>query len=478
VSAPCLAVRIDVIVYNDPQVGEKNLDGDLTTSLINAAREIPNCAITDLKAPLFAAARRADKGDDNISAFMALPELIPESSALRSLTKADVLLVISVNAYYEEDGVRYIEMEASAWDARGSAKRRDIGVVDLREKADKPTFLSHAAREIFDALGSEIPDVVPELAKLHSVEEVVTNEVSRVYHTPSCNHVPRKSKKLRRDQADAAKYRPCTICFPPRGQSLPNGKLEVSIAKQLGGDIEYSYRVKNDETLGGWVRTVGDRIVTRCELTKRRYTFILLDSEEYNAFAAGAGYIYITSGTLDAVESDDELAFMLARQIAHTELQHPVLEYRRGRTMSQITKVVGWVTGRDLSDLADFTKKIINRGYSREYELEADRLAVIYAKRAGFDPQEAFTVIGKVKDMENESSSRISQFMNSHPKPDDRIAALKEAEKQDEEARKYIQSLRDVDAGLYTALKDDDTAALRIKEIREFADASKRVAVQ
>ena len=475
IAAPCFAVRIDAIVYCDPQVDEKNLDGDLTTGLITAATQVQSCAVTDFKAKILAATASAPKAKDAYDAIMALPDLVPESSHVRRLSKADVLLLVGVNTYCESDGIRYIEMDVNAWDVRGNGRRRDVGMVDLREKADKGLFLNHAAREILDALGNQIPDVFPELAKLQSVEEVYTNEASHVYHSATCNHLPAKSKKLRRDQADAAMYRPCVICFPPRGASLPNGKLESSIAKQLGGDIEYSYRVKHDDTLEEWIRTVGTRVVTRCDLTKRRYVFILLDSEEYNTFAAGAGYIYITSGTLDAVESDDELAFMLARQIAHTELQHPVLEYKRGRTMSQITKVVGWVTGRDLSDLTDFTKKIISRGYSREYELDADRLGEIYAKRAGFDQQAAYTVIGKVEDLETKSSSRISQYMSANPKPEDRISALKAAEQDDEDARKYILALRDQDAGLYTALKDDDMAPLHMKEIRDFVDATQRI---
>jgi hypothetical protein len=472
------AMRIDAIVDQTEYVEEKNLDVDLMAALAREGKTLAGYEIDNFGLSLRSHAEQAGNANDLMRALMALPMLIPDSTRLRRLSLADAFIVVSVISYMEDEGVKYIEMEVAVWDMRGTASRRDLGVVDLREKADKPDFLAHAARELLYALGTGLPAVFPELAKLTSVEDVICNPDSRIYHTPSCHHLPKKQLPMRRDQADAAQYRPCLICFPPRGGSLPNAGLEKTISQKLAGEIEYLYRVKRDATLEEWVNSVGGRITTRCGLTKRRYLFILLDSEDYNAFAAGAGYIYVTTGTLDAVESDDELAAVLAQQIAHTELQHPVTQYKRGRTVAQIGKVISWITGRDLGDLTDFTKKLISRGYSREFEFDADRMGVIYARRAGFDPDATYTAMGKVKDLEEGGSSRIGDFMRSHPRADDRIAALKDAEKQDEEARQYFQSLRDKDPGLCTVLKDDDLAPTQLETIRAFVAASEQLATR
>jgi hypothetical protein len=473
---PAWGMRIDAIVNQTEYVEEKNVDVDLIAALAREGRTLAGYEIANFGMTLRGFAREAGNENDLVRALVALPVLIPESTRLRRLSVADAFLVVLVDTYGDDEGVKYIETEVFVWDARGAAHRRDLGAVGFRERAEKSEFMGHAAREILYALGVELPSLFPELAKLTSVEEVVCNLDSHVYHASTCHHLPNNSQNMRRDEADAKEFRPCVICFPPRGQSLPNAGIERSIAKGLAGEIEYLYRVKRDPTLEEWVQSVGTRIITRCNFTKRRYLFTVLDSEEYNAFAAGDGYIYVTSGTLEAVESDDELAVILAREIAHTELQHPVTQYKRGRTVAQIGKVLNWITGRDFGDVTDFTRKLITRGYSREFEFEADRLGVIYARRAGFSDEAVYTALGKIKDMEEDESSRIGDFMRSHPRTDDRINALKDAEKRDAEARDYFQSLRDHDPGLYTVLRDDDLAPTYLETIRAFVNASGQVA--
>ena len=111
------------------------------------------------------------------------------------------------------------------------------------------------------------------------------------------------------------------------------------------------------------------------------YKFRLLDTDEVNAFAAPNGYIYVTKGLLKIIESDDELAFVLAHEIGHLEKKHAVIRYKRALGLSIFTSIL--IIGSQQSDdskddaaalFASVMAAIINQGYSREQEKEADEL--------------------------------------------------------------------------------------------------------
>lgn len=168
------------------------------------------------------------------------------------------------------------------------------------------------------------------------------------------------------------------------------------------------------------------------------YHFAVLNSEEVNAMAVPGGTIFVTVGTLRLITNEDQLAAVLAHEIAHVRLKHGVGTIKSSR-MSNLASVVASEAGNyalqqytdvDISNLkdimegaiGDITKELVTNGYSRGKELEADRIAVEILAKTGYAPValKQFLVA-----MENKKSGDVSGgWFKTHPKASERIVQL------------------------------------------------------
>jgi len=168
------------------------------------------------------------------------------------------------------------------------------------------------------------------------------------------------------------------------------------------------------------------------------YHFAVLNSEEINAMAVPGGTIFVTVGTLRLITNEDQLAAVLAHEIAHVKLKHGVGTIKSSR-MSNLASVVASEAGNyalqqytdvDISNLkdimegaiGDITKELVTNGYSRGKELEADKMAVEIIARTGYNPValKQFLIA-----MEQKKSGDVSGgWFKTHPKAADRIAQL------------------------------------------------------
>ncbi|KAA1189010.1 M48 family metalloprotease [Pseudohalioglobus sediminis] len=179
----------------------------------------------------------------------------------------------------------------------------------------------------------------------------------------------------------------------------------LSLADSAGEEghqkIVASGQVYEDPELQEYINRVGQRLVANSDSPKQKFTFTVLDSETINAFAAPDGFIYISRGLLPYLDSEAELAGVLAHEIGHVTANH---HGRRGRAdiTSKIVATTAYIlTGsRDLADVSTMYGAELISGYGREMELEADRLGAEYMHRTGYDPQALLQVIGVLKDQE------------------------------------------------------------------------------
>jgi predicted Zn-dependent protease len=185
--------------------------------------------------------------------------------------------------------------------------------------------------------------------------------------------------------------------------------------------------IRNDEALERYVNAVGQTVAQASDRpeTYRGYHFAVLESDVVNAFAAPGGFVFVTTAALKRMGSEDELAGVLAHEIAHLNLRHPE-EHANHATQQQgimdtlaqgshLTRTGGMAAGSALSLLGyreageavmstaealaavvkgfgnvieDFLQEIMVNGYSRDSELAADALAVDLLTRpgVGYDP--------------------------------------------------------------------------------------------
>lgn len=210
---------------------------------------------------------------------------------------------------------------------------------------------------------------------------------------------------------------------------------EYYIGRSVGAVILSSYAVWHDEQATAYVNLLGQtlaRYATHPE-SFRGYAFLLLDSDEINAFAAPSGFIFITRGMLTLCSNETELAAVLAHEIAHVSEKHGLKAIKKSRLTSALTTIAvegaGAFAGGHLADLtkafggsiADISGTLMNNGYSRAFEREADAEAVTILQSCGYDPA---GLVNMLAAMDKTLKPGAPDFASTHPAPRSRIDEL------------------------------------------------------
>lgn len=184
-----------------------------------------------------------------------------------------------------------------------------------------------------------------------------------------------------------------------------------------------------DKKVQAYVNRVGMWLALQSDRPELSWRFAVLDDADINAFAAPGGYIFITKGLLARVQNEAELAGVLAHEIAHVVANHHLVAIRKeaklklaGIAMQVALEDRGTDTSQ-LEALAGGAKLVYARGLDRKDEHHADRLGVVLAARAGYDPYGLVAVLQTLERM-NPQSGELGLLMKTHPAPSDRIAQL------------------------------------------------------
>jgi predicted Zn-dependent protease len=161
--------------------------------------------------------------------------------------------------------------------------------------------------------------------------------------------------------------------------------------------------------------------------------FEALRSSDINALACPGGLIFVTTGLLGYVRDEDELACVLAHEVAHVALHHGIGSVQQSRwvqafSLAGMTGAERWGS-EDLRQAAesygdvvsDISESLITKGYSRESEQQADSLALVIAAAAGYDPAGLSRVVERLAAVSARSGPG---FWQTHPSPEDRLDAI------------------------------------------------------
>lgn len=192
----------------------------------------------------------------------------------------------------------------------------------------------------------------------------------------------------------------------------------------------------DDQELLEYVIDVGNKVARVSHRPNLEYTFTIIDSPEINAFALPGGYVYVNRGLLTFMNSEAELAAVIAHEIGHITARHAVQQQARGKLAQTAATVGGFVTavatgsnyvGSQISEVASIWAQTGLSGFGRDAELEADGLAAEYLVNAGYDPTAMIEVITVLKNQED-FNRRISNngggyhgLFATHPRNDTRL---------------------------------------------------------
>jgi predicted Zn-dependent protease len=204
-------------------------------------------------------------------------------------------------------------------------------------------------------------------------------------------------------------------------------KGEVEIGKELASTLLGAAPLVDDEPMQRYVQNVGRWLASQTERPDLPWQFGVLDAPQLNAFAAPGGFIFVTRGLLERMRSEAELAGVLAHEIAHVLQKHHLKAIQKSGQLGVATGVLSLAI-QDRNALA--REKLIalgtemySRGLDRTDELEADRLGVVIAARAGYDPYGLPSVLQMLQAM-NPEDSGLALMFKTHPKPADRLEAI------------------------------------------------------
>lgn len=196
-----------------------------------------------------------------------------------------------------------------------------------------------------------------------------------------------------------------------------------------------AYPLLKHAAVQAYVDRVGQAVVLTNDGVRHTfldYRFAVLDSNEVNAFACPGGLILVTRGLLAKTTSEDELAAVLAHEVAHVTLRHGLQAIQQsnlasaflylGEGAAQATmkpEDMQKLTGVFDDSVKDIVKTLITSGYSREAEAAADQLGRTFLAGTGYDPQALGRVLARMQEAGGEGG-----MFATHPAPKDRMDSL------------------------------------------------------
>ena len=245
-------------------------------------------------------------------------------------------------------------------------------------------------------------------------------------------------------------------------------KAHEEVMKEFGGPLA-------NPKLQAYVNDLGQRLAKQSHRANLTWTFTVLDSPDVNAFALPGGYVYVTRGIMAYMDSEADLAGVIGHEIGHVTARHgaqrATKQQRAGAGVMAATVLgvlVEAVTGvQGAAQAANQVSSGIAAGniasYSREQELQADKLGAEYLSRVGYNPKNMVDVIGVLKDQERfaidnarAAGKKVPEggnWLASHPTNDQRlqqitsVAASYKGNFNDDARARYLQAIEGITYG-------------------------------
>jgi predicted Zn-dependent protease len=246
----------------------------------------------------------------------------------------------------------------------------------------------------------------------------------------------------------------------PADTILDNSE-EAQIGRMIMRDIRNSGQVVEDPLITEYLNDIGSRIAAQSNEGDHDFTFFAVDDHRINAFALPGGFIGVHNGLLEATRSEDELAGVLAHEIAHVTQRHIARAIHANSRQSILTTAMmlgalvlaaaggGGDAVQGAMAIAQGTAAQQQINFTRSNEYEADRVGIAALADAGFDPYgmaSFFEVMSRQTTTSPEM--RAPEFMRTHPVTTARIS----------EARSRAKS--------YPQIRSDDSTGYGIARTR------------
>jgi predicted Zn-dependent protease len=199
-------------------------------------------------------------------------------------------------------------------------------------------------------------------------------------------------------------------------------KDEINLGRDVAANLLGAAPPVNDPALQSYVNKIGMWIALHSDRPKLPWHFGVLDTDGVNAFATPGGFVFITRGMLLRMRDEAELAGVLAHEISHVVEKHALNTMRKGA----LTGIAGEALSRNKPEYAKLVStgtEIFARGLDKEDEFAADRMGVVLASRAGYDPYGLPSVLQTLSSI-NPKDNAVALMFKTHPDSGTRLELL------------------------------------------------------
>ena len=228
-------------------------------------------------------------------------------------------------------------------------------------------------------------------------------------------------------------YNPITeenqyVAITPEQEIALGLQAAPEMAREFGG-------LDPDPSQQAYVDKVCETLIQNSNAKNTDWPFechLLADDQTINAFALPGGQVFITSALFNQLETEGQLAGVLAHEIGHVVARHSAQQIAKAQLTQGLTGAVVIASydpqdpnSRSAAYMAQIVGQLVNMKYGRDDELQSDRLGVEFMSEAGYDPRALLRVMEILA--ASTEGARPPEFFSTHPNPDNRIARIQEA---------------------------------------------------
>lgn len=208
-------------------------------------------------------------------------------------------------------------------------------------------------------------------------------------------------------------------------RSIISEQKEIAVGKQYATEIDRSARIIKDPVINEYVNRIAQNVARNSDL-KIPLTVKVLDDPSINAFALPGGFLYVNSGLLQAANEEDQVAGVVAHEIAHVAARHWASQMTKA-TILQYAMLPLMFTPMSIGVYYGVMEAYMNGvplaflKFSRDDEAEADYLGIQYMYKAGYDPNAYVAFFGKIVQEQRSNPGSVPSIFADHPPTPDRI---------------------------------------------------------
>lgn len=196
---------------------------------------------------------------------------------------------------------------------------------------------------------------------------------------------------------------------------------EVLLGGQVSQRIRARYGVVQNAAVHKYVALVGMALAQSSSKPALAWKFIVLDTDAVNAFAAPGGFIHVTKGALANLENESELAGLLGHEIIHVTDKHTIRAIQKGKLVQMGADETAAGNSALMGKLVDKAYEVIEGGFGRGEELEADEKGIVIANTLGYAPQGMNGFLNMLVARNKDAGPVKNGLFASHPETTERV---------------------------------------------------------